>query len=272
MTDSRPAPKLEGLLVALLFLATGIGWAIYGARDWFPEVASRHGEGIDAMISFVFIATGVMFVIGHVVLALFIWQGSRRDAVSSRLATSQQERRVAITLGLVMAIAAEGGVLAIGLPVFNEYYGDIPADAVKVIVTGQQFAWNNHYPGDDGVFGRTDVALITPTNAVGLDTSDPAAADDFVAINQLTVPVDRPVQITLRALDVIHSFFLPHHRVKQDAVPGMSIPVWFVPTREGRFEIPCAELCGLGHYRMQGYLNVVSQAEYDAWLDEQAGN
>jgi len=158
------------------------------------------------------------------------------------------------------------------LPVFGEYFGDIPEDAVNIVVTGQQFAWNNHYSGEDGIFGRTDVALITPTNPVGLDGNDPAAADDFVLINQLTVPVDRPVKITLRALDVIHSFFLPHHRVKQDAVPGMSIPVWFVPTREGRFEIPCTELCGLGHYRMQGFLNVVSQAEYDAWLDEQAGN
>jgi len=272
MPDNKPAPKLEGLLVALLFLATGVGWAIYGARDWFPEVASRHGVGIDAMITFVLAATGTMFVVGHIVLALFIWQGSRRDAVSVRLATPKMERRVAITLGLVMAIAAEGGVLAIGLPVFNEYFGDIPEDAVHITVTGQQFAWNNHYPGDDGVFGRTEVALITPTNPVGLDSSDPAAADDFVSINQLTVPVDRPVKITLRALDVIHSFFLPHHRVKQDAVPGMSIPVWFVPTREGKFEIPCTELCGLGHYRMQGFLNVVSQAEYDAWLDEQAGN
>ena len=96
--------------------------------------------------------------------------------------------------------------------------------------------------------------------------------DDIVSINQMTVPVDRPVKIMLRSLDVIHSFFLPHHRVKQDAVPGMNIPVWFIPTREGTFEIPCAELCGLGHYRMKGFLNVVSASEYDAWLTQQAGN
>ncbi len=272
MADSTSAPKLEGLLVALLFVGLSVGFAIYGARNWFPEVASRHGVGIDAMIMFLLAVTGAMFLIGHLVLALFIWQGSRRNSVVARLASSKAERRVAITLGLVMALAAEGGVLAIGLPVFGEYFGEIPADAVDVVVTGQQFAWNNHYPGGDGVFGRTDVALITPTNPVGLDSNDPAAADDFVSINQLTVPVDRPVKITLRSIDVIHSFFLPHHRVKQDAVPGMTIPVWFVPTREGRFEIPCTELCGLGHYRMQGFLNVVSQTEYETWLDEQAGN
>lgn len=272
MANRDSAPKREGLMVALLFTGIAVGFVIYGARDWFPPVASRHGAGIDAMITFLLGTTAAMFLIGHLVLALFIWQGSRRDKVANRVASPQAERRVSITLGLVMAVAAEGGVLAIGLPVFGEYYGDIPEDAVSIVVTGQQFAWNNHYPGADGIHGRTDVALVTPMNPVGLDSSDPAAADDFVSVNQLTVPVDRPVKVTLRALDVIHSFFLPFHRVKQDAIPGMSIPVWFVPTREGTFEIPCAELCGLGHYRMQGFLNVVSQAEYDAWLDAQADN
>jgi cytochrome c oxidase subunit 2 len=272
MADGKNAPKLEGFLVATLFLGLGVGFAIYGARGWFPEVASRHGAGIDSMITFLLAVTGGMFLIGHVVLAYFVWRGSRRERVGTRLMAARSERRLAIGLGLVMAVAAEGGVLAIGLPVFGEYFGDIPEDAVSVIVTGQQFAWNIHYPGADEIHGRTDIALITPTNPVGLDRSDPAAADDIVSINQMTVPVDRPVKVMLRSLDVIHSFFLPHHRVKQDAVPGMNIPVWFIPTREGSFEIPCAELCGLGHYRMQGFLNVVSASEYDAWLTQQAGN
>ena len=272
MADGKAAPKLEGLLVAILFLGLGIGYAIYGARGWFPELASRHGAGIDSMITFLLAATGGMFLIGHLVLALFVWQASRRDDVANRVVSGKTERWAAIGLGLVMALAAEGGVLAIGLPVFGEYFGDIPEDAVDIVVTGQQFAWNIQYPGADGVHGRTDIGLITPTNPVGLDRTDPYAADDIVSINQITVPVDRPVKVTLRALDVIHSFFLPHHRVKQDAVPGMSIPVWFVPTREGQFEIPCAELCGLGHYRMKGFLNVVSASEYDAWLAAQAGS
>ncbi|NKB87657.1 MAG: cytochrome-c oxidase [Acidobacteria bacterium] len=272
MANDKSSPRVEGILVAILFIAIGVGYAIYGARSWFPELASRHGSGIDAMITFVLVATGLMFLIGHLVFGWLIWRAAARDRVTSRLAEPRAERRISITVGIVIALAAEGGVIAIGLPVFGEYYGDIPLDAVDIEVTGQQFAWNNHYPGADGVRGRTDVALITPTNPVGLDNNDPASADDIVAVNQLTVPVDRPVKITLRALDVIHSFYLPHHRVKQDAVPGMSIPVWFIPTREGRFEIPCAELCGLGHYRMKGFLNVVSQAEYEAWLDEQAGS
>jgi cytochrome c oxidase subunit 2 len=90
-----------------------------------------------------------------------------------------------------------------------------------------------------------------------------------VTLNEITVPVDRTVRVTLRSKDVIHSFFLPNFRVKQDAVPGMSPEVVFVPTRVGHYELACAELCGLAHYRMRGFFNVVSQSEFDQWLQEQ---
>jgi cytochrome c oxidase subunit 2 len=148
--------------------------------------------------------------------------------------------------------------------------GETPEDALQIDVFAQQFAWNIRYPGPDGIFGRVDSALIDElSNPMGIDRSDAAAIDDVVVINQLYVPVDRPVQVTLRSRDVIHSFFLPNFRVKQDAVPGMSIPVWFVPTQEGRFELACTELCGLGHYRMMGFFNVLPQGEFEDWLQQQ---
>lgn len=263
--------RLEATLVGALFAALGIGYVIYGSRGWAPELASRHGAGIDMMINFLLVATGLMFVVGHIVLGFFIWKGAQRSAVSLRLASAKQEKWVAITLGLLMTFIAEGGIIIIGLPVFGEYYGEIPEDAVELEVIGQQFAWNVRYPGPDGTYGRTDVALIDEVrNPIGLDRNDPAAADDITELNQITVPVDRPIKVTLKARDVIHSFFLPHFRVKQDAVPGMTITIWFTPTREGRFEIPCAELCGLGHYRMKGFLNVVSDADFQAFLDDNA--
>lgn len=257
---------LAPFLTALLFAAIGIGFAIYGAGDWAPELASRHGAGIDAMMRFLLSATGAMFVIGHLVLAVLVWQGARRGKVVMRLAAPKTERVVAITLGLVMAFAAEGGVLAIGIPVFQEYYGEIPEDAVLVELTGQQFAWNVRYPGEDGVLGRTDAGLISLDNPIGTDASDPASADDRFYINQITVPVNRPVHLQLKARDVIHSFFLPNFRLKQDAVPGMVIDVWFTPTRTGTFEVPCTELCGLGHYRMEAQLRVVSEEDFAAFM------
>ncbi len=138
-------------------------------------------------------------------------------------------------------------------------------------VTAQQFMWNVRYPGPDGKFGRTNPALVDEaTNALGMDRTDPAGKDDIVTINEITVPVDRPLRVILHSKDVIHSFFLPNLRVKQDAVPGMSPEVIFLPTRIGNYELACAELCGLAHYRMRGFFNVVSEREFDAWLAKQA--
>jgi cytochrome c oxidase subunit 2 len=153
---------------------------------------------------------------------------------------------------------------------FNIFFNDPPENAVVVHATAQQFNWNFHYPGADGAFGRTDLGLISPANLIGLDDNDPASRDDIVTNNQMHVPVNRPVIVQLRSKDVIHSFFLPNLRVKQDAVPGMSIQIWFTPNQAGAYEIACAELCGLQHYRMKAFLTIDnSQEEYETWLREQ---
>jgi cytochrome c oxidase subunit 2 len=259
------------MAVGALFGLVGIVGVIYGAREWAPEVASQHGVGIDAMLDYLLIATGALFLIGHIVLAVLIWQGSRRDRIATRLATTRTERFVSVSLGLLMAVVAEGGVLAIGLPVWDEYFmADPPADAVLVEVTGKQFTWVARYPGPDETFGRTLAELIDDaTNPIGLDETDTASADDIVLTGEIHAPVDRALRIRLRSRDVIHSLFVPNLRVKQDAIPGMTPEVVVVPTREGIFEIACAELCGLGHYRMQSYLHVVSNDEFERWLTEQ---
>jgi len=156
-------------------------------------------------------------------------------------------------------------------------------ESLVVQVTGEQFAWNVHYPGADRVFGRTDIKLIDlQSNPLGLDRDDPAAKDDVTTLNQLYLPVNRPIVVRLRSKDVIHSFGVPEFRVKQDAVPGFTIPIWFVPnvtTEEMRartgnpefqYEIACAQLCGLGHYRMRAFVTVQSADAFQAWIDEQA--
>lgn len=142
-----------------------------------------------------------------------------------------------------------------------------PADnALTIRVTAQQFSWLAHYAGPDGEFGRVEAGLITAENPAGLDRRSMHAADDVVTINELHVPLGRPVIVQLMARDVIHSFAVPAMRVKQDAIPGLMTPVWFVPTLEGRFDIACSQLCGLGHYRMRGVITVDRPEIFTTWL------
>lgn len=140
---------------------------------------------------------------------------------------------------------------------------------LEVRVVAEQFAWNIHYPGADHIFGKTNVKLVTSANPLGIDITDPNAADDIVTLNQFHMQVNRPVSIRLTSKDVIHSFSLPYMRVKQDAIPGMQIPVHFTPVHTSGaevWEIACAQLCGLGHYRMKGLYQVHTKAEFDDFL------
>jgi cytochrome c oxidase subunit 2 len=272
VVDRLVSPRVEALLLGSLFVAVGIGGVWYGARPWLPLVASRHGAGIDAMLIYLLFAAGSLFFIGHLTLGYLVWRAARRQRVTHRLAEPKTEWMLSASLGLLVVTVGEVGVLAIGIPVWNEYFvARPPEDAIFIEVTGQQFMWNVRYPGADGVLGRTDLGLVSEAdNPLGVDRADAAAADDIVELNEIAVQVDRPVRIRLRSKDMIHSLFLPHLRVKQDAVPGMTPEIVFVPTREGDFEIACAELCGLGHYRMQGILRVLSEDGFRQWLDARA--
>ena len=142
--------------------------------------------------------------------------------------------------------------------------------SLQVHIVAEQFAWNIHYPGKDGVFGKMDPKLITASNPLGLDPNDANGKDDVITLNQLHIPVDTPVIVNLSSKDVIHSFTLPVMRVKQDVIPGQVIPIWFEAKSTGNFEIACAQLCGLGHYRMRGFFIVDTKENFAKWLGEQA--
>lgn len=260
--------KLEGSLAALLFAGVGIAGVAYGARTWMPELASQHGVGIDAMLRYLLITVGGLFLAGNIALAVLIWSGSRRAAIGPRFASHRAELLLSIGLGLGVAAIGEGGVLAIGMPVWTEYFDTRPAaDTLTIDVTAQQFMWNVRYPGPDGRFGRTAPELVDEaTNPLGRVPGDEAGKDDILTLNEIAIPVNQPVRVVLRSKDVIHSFFLPHFRVKQDAVPGMTPEVVFTPTRLGDFELACAELCGLAHYRMRGSVHVLTASQFADWL------
>jgi len=239
-----------------------------GMRGWLPPLASEHGAGIDLMLRYLLLCAAALLLAGHIALGYILWRFGGQPRVSFRMATPKQERTWSFFPIILMTLIAEGGVFVIGLPVWGKYYGASPADSVVVDIVAEQFAWNIRYPGQDGVFGRTSPSLISLDNPMGLDPSDAAAQDDLPSIGLMFLPVNRPARIRLHSRDVLHSFFLPFHRLKQDVVPGMSIDVWFVPTQTGDYEIACAELCGFGHYQMRGLLRVLSEADFEAEMQQ----
>ena len=254
-------------LIIWLFPVVAIG---FGVQTWLPKLASEHGAGIDLVLNYLLWTVGSILIIGHIVLGYFIWRFSRQDRVTHRESAPRVERKWALIPILTMALVAEGGVLVLGMPVWSKYFASAaPENAVTVEVTGEQFAWNIRYPGEDGKFGRTDPNLIDLDNPLGMDESDPVGQDDMVLINEIHLPVNMPARIRLRSKDTLHSFYLPHQRVKQDAVPGMVIEVWFIPTLSGDYEIACAELCGFGHYEMRGLLRVTPKEAFEKWRSEE---
>jgi cytochrome c oxidase subunit 2 len=236
----------------------------------FPVQASTHAAEVDQMTVLVHWLMLVLFV-GWGLFFIFVLFRFRRSANPKASYTGAKGK---ISKGLEVAVALIEVFLLVfyAIPAWAKRVKAFPAEseAVVVRVVAEQFAWNIHYPGPDGKFGRTDIKLVSADNPLGLDRRDPNAKDDVTTINQLNLPTDRPVLVHLSSKDVIHSFGLFEMRVKQDAIPGLDIPVWFIPNRIGDYEITCSQLCGLGHYRMRGFLNIKSDADYHAFLDEEA--
>ena len=248
-----------------------------------PELASAQGAAMDSLMAYVHWLMLILFIGWS---ALFIYMLVRFHRKRNPVATYKgPESKVSKYVEIGVAVAEAVLLVAFSIPFWYERVDAFPPEdeAVEVRVVGEQFAWNIHYPGPDGVFGRADASLVDQqTNPLGLDRSDPAAADDVTTINQLHLPVDTPAIVHLSSKDVIHSFMLNEFRVKQDAMPGIEIPVHFVPTvttaamreRTGQddyqYEIACAQLCGLGHYRMRGFVVIDEPAEFEAWLASKA--
>lgn len=236
-----------------------------------PPNASSHGGDIDFMMGLVHWLMLILFVIWapYFIYALIRFRARKHPNATYAGAKGQLSKY--LEGGVVLAEV--GLLVGFAFPQWAVLKNDFPAEDESVIVhvVGEQFAWNVHYPGADGTFGRRDPALVDAAlNPLGLDRNDPAAADDITTVNELYLPVDRPVIVHLTSKDVIHSFSLPSMRVKQDAIPGLDIPVWFIPTQTGEYEIGCAQLCGIGHYRMRGYLTIQTAEEFAAWLQEAA--
>lgn len=237
-----------GRLWSILFLLVPIlGVALFvwapGANHWLPLDISRHGHQIDHLFIFILFLTGVVFVLTECTLAWFMWKynsSTNRDPVKPTHGSHNLE--------IIWTIVPAATLLFIAIYQMNawaEVKIDKPDMPPTVEVNARQFEWRLRYPGEDGVIGT---------------------ADDIFHVNDLHLPVNETVLVELKSMDVLHDFFLPHLRIKQDAVPGSKINVWFEARETGTYDLVCAELCGWGHYKMKGRVTVEPRPQYEAWL------
>ena len=236
----------------------------------FPVDISTHGYEIDRLINLVHIFMAILFIGWFI---FFVYALFRFRARPGHKPTTQTPHfKLPTYLEIAVALTEVVLMVVFSIPLWYHIKKDFPPKerSLEVRIVAEQFAWNIHYAGRDGVFGKTDPKLMNTSNPLGLDPSDPAGRDDITTINQFHVSVGKPVIAYLTSKDVIHSFALPVMRVKQDVIPGQSIPIWFEAKKAGNFEIACAQLCGLGHYRMRGYFIVDEKDKFDAWMDEES--
>ena len=276
-----PSGKLFALLLAAI---TVVSAALFASRIWwFPPASSEHASRLDAQFQWTLIDCSSAFVAAQLLLAAVVWMFGARQIRTRSTATDSVAgprakgkhlgARGAIIIAAVFIAVELFSAATLGRSAWaSMYWTQASADAVRVQAMGQQFAFYFRYPGPDGKFGPIHVEKIDATvgNYFGLDRVRDAASKDDIESATLVLPVNRPVELVLSAQDVIHSFYVRELRIQQDMVPGMQIPVRFTPTRIGRYEIVCTQLCGLGHYRMRAYLQVVPDTEFDEWLRQHA--
>jgi cytochrome c oxidase subunit 2 len=211
---------------------------------WLPENIASYGDKIDNLFYLIFWITTIIFVLVYAALIVFLIKYRRRPGRKARYTHGNSKLEIAWTIApsIICVILA-----LMSRATWDEIRAEMPPGDVYVQVMAKQFNWDFTYPGPDGEFGT---------------------GDDLTLENELNVPVDKVVRLSMGSKDVIHSLFIPNARFKQDMLPGREIEGWFKAIKTGDFEIPCAELCGFGHSGMLGYLHVKSPADYAAWVEK----
>lgn len=232
--------------------------------------ATEHGYQIDQMLEFVHWIMLVLFIGWSIffIFTLYRFYHKRNPKADYYGVRSRASTHIEIMVVLVESVF----LLGFGIPLWNKRVtGPEPEDgaAERIRVVAEQYKWNFHYSGQDGMFGRQRVDLITAANPLGIDYTDPASLDDVVAVNEMHLPVRKTIITDISSKDVIHSFSVPNFRVGQDAIPGMVIPAWFKPVKVGEYDIVCGQLCGTMHYAMRGVIVVDSEEDYATWFKEQ---
>lgn len=257
---------LLGLIVWVLTVV--ICYFFLGHYWWFPPPISQHGQAYDAQFNATLWVTGVIFFLAQIALGYVIIKFRDKGGTAkyshgnNALEALWTSATALLFIGLVLAGTRIWAAV---------HFDEAPADALRIEVMGKQFAWSFRYAGPDGKFGRTDLKQINDQggNSFGIDEKDPAGKDDITSAS-IKVPAGKPILLIMRSRDVIHNFFVRELRLKQDIVPGMEIPFHFQADQIGVYEVPCSELCGLGHHQMRTTLEVMSEANFEKWKQEQA--
>ena len=247
-----------------------LGMKDFFGMPWLPINGSAHGDALDSiniwvqwLMLILMVGWGIFFI-----YTLIRFRQSRNPKADYVGVTSHNSTYLEIAVALVEVVLLVG----FSIPLWAAYTEEFPDEAESLVirVVAEQFAWNFHYPGPDGVFGESDPELVdSEDNPLGLDRDEDEDAYDDIVTQVLHLPVNKPVITHVTSKDVIHNFGIPVMRVKLDAIPGSSIPVSFTPILEGKFLIACSQLCGLGHSAMQGFIEVHSQEGYDEWMAEE---
>jgi cytochrome c oxidase subunit 2 len=247
--------------------------------EWFaqhilgmPELASKNGAKVDALIVYVHWLMLALFIGWIIYFGYAIWRFRASRNPKANYHGVKNHASNYIELGVVIAEAVL--LVGVAIPVWAKAVDHFPdaKDSTVIYVMAQQYAWNIRYAGPDGVFGRQDMKYISDTNVFGVDPTDPAGKDDIQTLNEIHVPVGKPVVAYVSSKDVIHSFKITAMRTCQDAIPGLRIPCWFTPTKIGKYQVNCAQLCGPGHSSMTGgFLIVESQADFNKWIASKSG-
>ena len=253
--------------IALVLVLVAVGSVLFHMLSpwWWTPIASNW-QYIDNTITITFWITG--FVFSCIILFMAYCAYRFRHQPGRRATYEPENKKLEWWLAIATAVGV-AAMLAPGLFVWNQFVR-APADASEVEVVGQQWQWSFRLPGKDGQLGTSDARNVTPDNPLGLNPSDPGGQDDIVIIgDDLHLPVGKPVKVLLRAIDVVHDFYVPEFRAKMDMIPGAVTSYWFTPTQTGAFEVLCAELCGVGHPYMRGRVVVDEAVKYPAWLEQQ---
>ncbi len=253
------------VVIALVLVTVGTVLFHFFSPWWWTEIASNWGI-IDTTIQITFVVTGIVFVSVLLFTAYCIYRFRYRKDRRSEYKPEDPKLEWWLTgltsVGVVI-------MLAPGLFAWNQFV-TVPEDAAVFEVVAQQWNWKYRYPGKDGILGTSDARNIDDDNPFGLNPDDPNGQDDvLIDDSELHLPIDQPVKVLLRSIDVLHDFYVPEVRAKMDMVPGMVTYFWFTPTRTGTFDVLCFELCGVGHYQMRGTLVIESASDFEAWLGEQ---